>query len=107
MFVDNVTIENSEIAIAGKDLSIIHGKNLKIINTKLAFTAFQKKSEYGPSTIFVESVDFKTVETRYLIESTSSMKEDGKVVETSENVKGRMYGVEFGISSDKTRNRQL
>ena len=35
------------------------------------------------------------------------MKEDGKVVETSENVKGRMYGVEFGISSDKTRNRQL
>ena len=107
MFVDNVTIKNSEIAIAGKDLSIIHGKNLKIINTKLAFTAFQKKSEYGPSTIFVESVDFKTVETRYLIESTSSMKVDGKVVETSENVKGRMYGVEFGISSDKTRNRQL
>lgn len=106
MIVENVKISNSEIAIAGKDLSIINAKNLEIKNTKLAFTAFQKKPEFGPSNIFVNTVVMEGVETKYLIESTSSMKVDGEKIETTQNVKDRMYGVEFGVSSDKTRNSQ-
>lgn len=104
MTINNVTISDSEIAIAGKDLSIINAKNLKITNTKLGFTAFQKKPEFGPSKITVNLVEMEGIETKYLIENTSSMKVDGVKIETSQNVKDRMYGVEFGVSSDKTRN---
>jgi hypothetical protein len=106
MTVNNVKITNSEIGVAGKDLSTVNAKNLEIRNTKLAFTAFQKKPEFGPSNIVVNSVVLDGVETKYLIENTSSMKVDGVIVETAQNVKDRMYGVEFGVSSDETRNRQ-
>nr|WP_321221292.1 right-handed parallel beta-helix repeat-containing protein [uncultured Psychroserpens sp.] len=104
MDVDNVDISNSEIAVAGKDLSIVIAKNLKISNTKLGFTAFQKKPEFGPSNITVNNVSMLGIETKYLIESSSSMIVDSKKIETTQNVKDRMYGVEFGVSSDETRN---
>ena len=42
----------------------------------------------------------------YLVESTSSLLIDGKKVETSQNVKVRMYGAEFGVSSDETRTKE-
>lgn len=106
MSITDVEIINSEIGVAGKDLSIVEIKKLKIENTKLAFTAFQKKPEFGPSSIKVINVEMKNVETDYLIEDSSSMLVDGKKIETSENVKDRMYGVEFGVSSAETRNSQ-
>jgi hypothetical protein len=104
MTIDGVDISNSAIAIAGKDLSIVNAKNLKISNTKLGFTAFQKKPEFGPSKITVQGISMTGVETKYLIESSSSLIVDNKKIETTQNVKDRMYGVEFGVSSDKTRN---
>lgn len=104
MTVDTVEIFNSEIGVAGKDLSEVYAKNLKIINTTLGFTAFQKKPEFGPSKIKVDGVVMRGIETKYLIESSSLMLVDNKKIETTENVKDRMYGVEFGISSDETRN---
>ena len=106
MKIINVKIYNSEIAIAGKDLSIVTVNDLLIDNTKLGFTAFQKKPEFGPSNITVEKLVMTEVETEYLIESSSSLFVDGKKIETSENVKDRMYGVEFGRSSAETKNNQ-
>ena len=106
MTVNNVSISTSEIAVAGKDLSIINARNLKIENTKLAFTAFQKKPEFGPSNITVDGVVMSNVELNYLVESTSSLLIDGKKVESSQNVKERMYGAEFGVSSAETRNKE-
>jgi len=106
MIIDNITISNSEIAVAGKDLSSITINNIKIKNTKLAFTAFQKKPEFGPSNITVKKVSFDNVETNYLIENTSSLKVDGEKVKSAKNVKDRMYGVEFGVSSKSTKNKK-
>lgn len=106
MTVENVEIYNSEIAVAGKDLSIVDIKTLKIDQTKLGFTAFQKKPEFGPSNITVKGLTMNNVETNYLIENSSSLVVDGKKIETSQNVKDRMYGVEFGRSSVETRNSQ-
>lgn len=104
MNIDNIEISNSEIAIAGKDLSVVDAKNLKIMKTKLGFTAFQKKPEFGPSKITVKGITMTEIETKYLIESSSSLFVDGKKIETTQNVKDRMYGVEFGINSSETRN---
>jgi len=105
MVINDVHISKSEIGIAGKDLSIVEAKNLKISNTKLGFTAFKKKPEFGPSNITVNGVVMENIETRYLIESSSSLFVDGKKVESTQNVKERMYGVEFGVSSEETRNK--
>ncbi len=104
MNIENVEIIDSEIAVAGKDLSVIEAMNLKIINTKLGFTAFQKKPEFGPSKITIDGVTMTGIETKYLIESTSSLYVDNKKVETTQNVKDRMYGAEYGVSSEQTRN---
>ena len=44
MKINNVTIRNCEIGVAGKDLSIVNGNKITIVNNKLAFTAFKKKT---------------------------------------------------------------
>ena len=107
MTINKIAISNCEIALAGKDLSIVTAKNLTIKNTKLGFTAFQKKPEFGPSNITISNVKMDSVETKYLIENTSSLLVDGKKIETKQaDVKSKMYGVEFGVSSDETRNRK-
>ena len=106
MTIENVQIANSEIAVASKDFSIVTINNLKIENTKLGFTAFQKKPEFGPATISVYQLEITNVETKHLIESASSLTINGEKIETSANVKDRMYGVEFGRSSAETRNSQ-
>ncbi len=107
MTISEVDISNSGIGIAGKDLSIVNVKNLNIYNTKLGFTAFQKKPEFGPSNITATLIKMDSVETKYLIENTSSLLVDGEKIETSQaDVKSRMYGVEFGVSSDETRNKK-
>ncbi|MDN5215662.1 hypothetical protein QQ020_26530 [Fulvivirgaceae bacterium BMA12] len=101
-----IQISNSEIAVAGKDLSTIKLKDIFIKDTKLGFTAFQKKSEFGPSEITVNQINMDSVEIKYLIEKASSLSMDGEKVKTEQNVKNRMYGVEFGRSSAETRERQ-
>lgn len=106
MFVNNTTISKSEIGVAGKDLSTVTVENLKIMNTKLGFTAFQKKSEFGPSHIIVNKLEMKGVELDYLVENSSSLIIEGIKMETSQNVKDRMYGVEFGVSSKETRKNK-
>lgn len=103
MTINNVLITSSEIAVAGKDLSIVIIKDLEVSNTKLGFTAFQKKPEFGPSNISVSGLKMEGVEMDYLIENTSSLIVDGVKIETSQNVKDRMYGVEFGVSSKETQ----
>ncbi len=107
MQVENIVIDKSEIAVAGKDLSKITGNNFTINNTKLAFTAFQKKPEFGPSNIIVKKVTFNNVNTKYLIENTSELIVDGKQIKTkNNNVKSRMYGVEFGVSTKSTKYKK-
>ena len=101
---NGVEISDSAIAVAGKDLSIVNAKNLKISRTKLGFTAFQKKPEFGPSEINVNGISMSDIETNYLIESSSLLVVNNKKIETTQNVKDRMYGVEFGRSSAETRN---
>jgi len=99
----NIKIDSSEIAIAGKDLSIVNLTDISISNTKLGFTAFQKKPEFGASDIIAKNVVMTQVETPYLIENKSSLRLNDKQTETIDAVKEQMYGVEFGVDSKETR----
>lgn len=100
MQVKNVSISLSEIGIASKDKSFFHGEDIILKNNKLGFTAFQKKPEFGVSTIQVQNVQLTTNELDYLIEEGSRLTLDGTAVQTSKQVKDRMYGVEFGKESE-------
>ncbi len=100
--VRGTSISESSIGIAGKDLSIVLLDTISIENTKLGFTAYQKKSEFGPSRIIAKSVEMKGVETDYLIENTSTLIIGNDTIMTKQDdVKSKMYGVEFGVSTKK------
>ncbi|VAW17547.1 hypothetical protein MNBD_BACTEROID03-1953 [hydrothermal vent metagenome] len=103
VFADNIEIKSSEIAIAGKDLSTFNGNRIDISDCKLAFTAFKKKPEFGPSKITAKNVVLKNIQTQHLIENGSSLILNGVESKTVAAVKDKMYGVEFGVDSKETR----
>lgn len=98
-----IRIDSSEIAVAGKDLSVVYLDGLEISNSKLGFTAFQKKPEFGSSDIEAKNVLLTQVETHHLIENRSSLLLNGELSATIDQVKEQMYGVEFGVDSKETR----
>ncbi len=96
----NITVRGGEIAIASKDNTNIELDNIKIESSKLAYCAFQKKSEFGPGIIKIINGTLMNVDTPYLIEIGSEVWIDGKEIENkSKKVKEILYGVEFGKSS--------
>jgi len=73
--------------------------NCLLENNQLSFTAFQKKSEFGPASIIADSIRMDKNEVGHLIETKSQLRLNGKQVETVNNVIERMYGAEFGKKS--------
>jgi hypothetical protein len=73
---------------------------VSIKDTKLAFSAFQKKTEYGTGNIAVTNLVLANNLTEFLIEQGSKMTVDGNATETVSNkVIDQMYGNEYGKSS--------
>lgn len=97
---DNITITGGEIGIVSKDLSTVQLNNVSITDTRLGFSAFQKKSEYGVASIDVNKLALKNIEVAHLIEVNSRLTIDTIAVKTvSNNVIDQMYGKEYGKSS--------
>ncbi len=100
-FVANrVIIKNSAIAVASKDQSTLKLSNSFLENNQLGFTAFKKKSEFGPANITADSLKLLNNKETSLIETGSSLLLNGKAVETVDQVVERMYGVEYGKKSN-------
>jgi hypothetical protein len=102
MIANVVKIENSEIAICSKDMSEIDASDVRLTNNEICFTAFKKKSEFGPGTIKVTKLEMNETKVPYLIETDSYLTIDGKTLANSDNerVKDLLYGVIYGKSSD-------
>ena len=97
----NIKITNSEIGITSKDLSEIELEKVKISNLKLGFTAFQKKSEYGPGYIKITGLTTNNIEVPYMIEQRSKMIVDNISIESiNEKVEDILYGNVFGKNSE-------
>ena len=74
--------------------------NVRIKDTRLGFSSFQKKSEFGPGTIEIKDLELTNIESDYLIEIGSSLTIDNIVATTVSNkVIDQMYGKEYGKSS--------
>lgn len=71
--ITNSSIQDSNIAIASKDLSETTIQNLNIKSSKIGISAFQKKPEFGPSSVFIDEINFDQVDKEYSIEKSSSL----------------------------------
>lgn len=97
---NNINIINTEIGVACKDLSEIELTVLNMSNIKVGFTAFQKKSEFGPGNINITGLTSYDIELPFLIEEGSKMICDNKIVENVDmRVEEILYGVKYGKSS--------
>jgi hypothetical protein len=96
----NIEIRDGEIGLVSKDLSRINISGISILNTRLAISCFQKKTEYGPGLIDLKNVKFSGIEVAYLIEPGSDLIIDDKIIQDkTEGVIDKMYGSEYGKSS--------
>jgi len=100
MAVSDVEIQNAEIAVASKDISLITLTKVNITGGQIGLTAYQKKPEFGPGVIEARELRIKNVPIPYLVEERSRVTVDEKLIPPSrDNVKDILYGVEYGKAS--------
>jgi hypothetical protein len=101
LIAENLKISESEIGICSKDESVIKVLNVKLKNNNIGFTAFQKKSEFGPGKIVGQNVEMINNSIPYLIETQSNCTINGEIIEaTTDKVKDDLYGVKYGKTSN-------
>ena len=69
----STTIKNANVAIASKDLSVVYGKEIKVENCDQAFVAYQKKVEYGPGKMIIETYETENVKRLHAATEGSSI----------------------------------
>jgi len=100
MSVNHVKIQNTEIAVASKDRSLLVAESLEIRNSRIGLTVYQKKPEFGPATIKTSTLSLESVALPFLVEEKSCLIAEGKNIQPNrENVKEILYGAEYGKSS--------
>lgn len=90
--IDQVKFKDCNIAIASKDQSVLNVDGVTISACNVGFTAYQKKSEFGPASILAYSVDMLDVATPHIIEFDSSLWIDDKeIADKQKDVYARLY----------------
>ena len=56
--ISDLSINNANIGVTSKDSSDLEIDNLKVTNSKIALLAYQRKLEYGPGIIKINSIIF-------------------------------------------------
>ena len=98
----NCRIENSDMGLISKDLSIADSKNNIFSNCEIAYCAFQKKGEFGPGNIIVNKDSLINCSIAHLIETKSKLvinEEDITVFQN--NVIDYLYGKKYGKATVK------
>ena len=95
----DIDIEDALIGVAAKDLSQLTIEGARIANCRYAVAAYQKKPEFGPSTLTITGLEVhrpdKATGQRAIIEFGSLATLDGETVEGTEtNVAAALYGAE-------------
>jgi len=84
-------IENANIGIASKDLSILKVYGTKIIDCNYGFVLLQKKPEYGPAEIDAENVNIINARVDKLVEIGSKIVEDGIIIKGTEKNVAKLF----------------
>jgi len=97
---NNINIINAEIGITSKDLSDVFLHDVQIKDTRLGFSVFQKKEEYGAGTATITKLQTNNIDLMHLVSHNSNLSINGKnVINKRSNVENLLYGANFGISS--------
>ena len=90
----NIEIYNSDKAVASKDFSEVNLNNTLIKDCNIGLTAFQKKTEYGPSVIVSTESSMENVITPFLVEEKSQVSYNGTLMKSeTKNLKELLYEV--------------
>ncbi|PLX10758.1 MAG: hypothetical protein C0598_09760 [Marinilabiliales bacterium] len=90
--VRNCTIENANIGIASKDLSVVEVFDTELVDCNYGLVLLKKKPEYGPAKATLKNVAIINAKIEKLIEKGSVVFEDGKSeYGTETNVAGKFY----------------
>lgn len=73
---------------------------INIIDCKIGFASYQKKSEFGPACITATNLKQSNMNLPYLVEPASRLILEGRqIAANQENVRDILYGAEYGKSS--------
>jgi len=71
--------------------------DVRISGSRLGFTVYQKKPEFGPGTIRAQKLEIANVERPYAVEAGSTLVVNNRtIVPTEEKVKQMLYVAEYG-----------
>ncbi len=82
--IENCWIENANIGVASKDLSLVVLNKINMDNTVYGLVAFIKKPEYGPARIEIENLKMKKNIVFHQIEMGSTLELNGTTIEGRE-----------------------
>jgi len=77
---DNLVIDQSPMAVAGKDSSVATLNNVTISRSNRAFAVYQKKPEYGPASLKVSNLILQDVYLSHVVEARSTLIIDNKAI---------------------------
>ena len=98
----NCIIENSDMGLISKDLSIADSKNNIFSNCEIAYCAFQKKGEFGPGNITVKKDSLINCSIAHLIETKSKLVINEESIPIfQDNVIDYLYGKKYGKATVK------
>ena len=98
----NCIIENSDMGLISKDLSIADSKNNIFSNCEIAYCAFQKKGEFGPGNITVKKDSLINCSIAHLIETKSKLVINEESIPVfQDNVIDYLYGKKYGKATVK------
>ncbi|MFC1991170.1 right-handed parallel beta-helix repeat-containing protein [Chloroflexota bacterium] len=90
-----IEIRSSYLAIASKDSSWVSIDGAVISDCEIGLAVYQKKPEFGPSTITATAVKITGTSTTYLVEERSTLSENDRKIEASaKEVYRSLYGDE-------------
>ncbi|MCB0338916.1 MAG: hypothetical protein KDD53_04895, partial [Bdellovibrionales bacterium] len=88
-----ISVAGGKVGVASKDLSNLVGEDFVVDGSEIGFAAFQKKPNFGPSSISLKNLKLKSSKTLFLIEKNSKMSVDGKrIPDSAEKVRDQLYG---------------
>jgi uncharacterized protein YjbI with pentapeptide repeats len=91
----DINIDGAYICVASKDQSNVVINKINAKNCKYGFAIYQKKPEFGPSSIDAFLLEFENVENYYVVEKNSNLSVDKKIVlGGKENLFSELYGDE-------------
>lgn len=99
---EQLIVENSEMAIVAKDLSQVIVNQWRVANVRVPIALFVKKPEFGSPSLLIHQQTPDTWLSQSLISADSSLTISNQVVQgqySSANVLDKLYGNEFGVKT--------